>query len=115
MFAFGETVTVLTAAAVVNPYDNEPDGEDWGNPTELEVDHVGVSLGGSIEDNTNGADTVDSDFDLIFPPDAVVTAANRVTVRGLTCNVAGTPFLWANPFTGWTPGLVVKAKIREGG
>lgn len=114
MFAYGETVTVLTAAITTDPYSNEPDGEDWENPTELEVPGVGVADGGSTDLTQIARDAVDSDFDLFFPADAVVTSAQRVIVRNLTCDVVGRPFLWRSPFTGWTPGLVVKVKVREG-
>lgn len=114
VFAHGETVAILTATPVVDPYSNDPDGEDWDNPTELEVPGVGVADGGSTDLTQAARDAVDSDFDLFFPADAVVTSAQRVVVRGLTCDVAARPFLWRNPFTGWTPGLVVKVKIREG-
>lgn len=112
-FPHGETVTVLTATTTTDGFGNTV--TDWSNPTSVAVDNVAVADGGSLEVNTNAQNITDSDFDLIFPPDATVTAENRVIVRGLTCNVAGRPFLWSNPFTGWTPGLVVKAQIREGG
>lgn len=113
-FPHGETVVVLTAKTKTDPYSGET-MPDWSNPTQTSVPGVGVASGGSLEINTSGDNITDSDFDLIFPPDAVVTAENRVIVRGLTCNINGRPFLWRNPFTGWTPGLVVKAQIREGG
>lgn len=113
MFPYGETVTVLTPTIVTNRYGD--DAEDWSDPTELEVPGVGVALGGTTENQTQAANTVDSDFDLYFPPDANVTAENRLVVRGLTCNVVGRPFAWHNPFTGWQPGLFVQAQIREGG
>lgn len=114
MLAHGETVTVLTAGTLHDPY-SDTDEPSWDiDPTGVDVDHVAVADGGSLEPTETARNAVDSDFDLIFPPDAVVTAQNRVVVRGLVCEVAGRPFLWSNPFTGWTPGLVVKAKIREG-
>lgn len=114
MFPHGESVTVLTAG-----YDDDPYSEDleqsweW-SPTEVVVPNVGVASGGSSEPLEQARNAVDSDFDLYFPASAAVTSQNRVIVRGLVCDVVGRPFLWTNPFTGWTPGLVVKAKIREG-
>lgn len=114
MFAFGETVTVQTPGTVTDPYSGES-APSWNvPPTETTVEHVAVADGGSTEPTQDARDAVDSDFDLIFPPDAVVTAQDRVVVRGLVCDVAARPFLWSSPFTGWTPGLVVKVKIREG-
>lgn len=113
-FPYGETVTVLTAATATDPYSGEPVASWDLAPDEFEVPNVAVALGGTLEPVEAGRNAVDSDFDLFFPPDAVVSAQNRVVVRGLTCEVAGRPFLWSNPFTGWTPGLVVQCKVREG-
>lgn len=115
MFAYGETVTVQTAGPRYDSYSDTTVNDDWDNSTDAEVAGVGVAGGGSFEPAAEVArDAVDSDFDLFFPPDVTVTADQRVVVRGLACDVAGRPFLWMNPFTGWTPGLVVKAKVREG-
>lgn len=114
MFAYGETVTVQTAGTATDPYSGDSEPSWDAEPTEVGVEHVGVADGGSLEPAEMARNEVDSDFDLIFPPDATVTAQNRVVVRGLVCDVVGRPFLWSSPFTGWTPGLVVKAKIREG-
>lgn len=114
MFPHGETVMVLTAATQADPYSGESVTSWELPPTSLAVDNVAVADGGSLEPTEADRNAVDSDFDLIFPADAVVTAQNRVVVRGLTCEVDGRPFLWRNPFTGWTPGLVVKCSIREG-
>jgi hypothetical protein len=116
MFVHGETVTVLTAGEVVDPYSGDS-VEDWDSPTEVIVNRVAVAMGGSLgssEPLQDARNQVESDFDLLFPPSATVTAQDRVVVRGLTCEVVGRPFLWRNPFTGWTPGLVVQAKLREG-
>ncbi len=114
-FPHGETVTVLTAGTTTDPYSTEP-AEDWDNPTSLDVEGIGVADGGSTEPLQDARDSIESDFDLIWPADAEVTptAQNRVIVRGLTCTVQGRPFLWSSPLTGWTPGLIVKAKLMEG-
>lgn len=113
-FPYGETVTVQTAGTTTtDPYSGEP-APSWATFTYVDVAGVGVGSGGSLETSEEARNAVESDFDLIFPPDAAVTAQNRVVVRGLVCEVVGRPFLWSNPFSGWTPGIVVKAKIREG-
>lgn len=114
MFPHGEQVTILTAGFEEDPYSGDMEQSWEWTPTETVVEGVGVADGGSLEPLEAGRNAVDSDFDLFFPADTVVTSDNRVVVRGLTCDVAGRPFLWRNPFTGWTPGLVVKVKIREG-
>ena len=117
MFTNGETVTILTAGTTTDPYSGQPTGEDWKNPTSQTVDNVLVGSGGSTEDQTNANNIVDSDFDLIFQPPVTITptSANRIIVRGLTCNVVGRPFLWRWPASDGEAGLVVKVSIREGG
>ena len=113
-FAYGETVTIQAAGTIYDPYSAESTPSWDVDPTEVDVDHVGVASGGSLEPAEVARDEVDSDFDLFFPPTATVTAHDRVVVRGLVCDVVGRPFIWSNPFTGWTPGLVARVKIREG-
>lgn len=113
MFAHGEPVDVLTAGTVTDPYSGEP-ARSWDTSTSVTVEHVAVAGGGSLEPLLDARDPVTSDFDLMFPTGTVVTAQNRVVVRGLTCEVVGRPFRWVSPFTGWEPGLVVNAKVSEG-
>ena len=112
-FPYAEQVTVQTATAILDPYSGETTGLDWSTPTER-VELCGVADGGSTEPVEVARNAVDSDFDLIFDHDPGITAADRVVVRGLTCEVAGRPFMWHSPFTGWEPGMVVRVKVREG-
>ena len=114
-FPHGETVTVQTAGTVTDPYSGQP-VPSWDVPlaAEVPVENVGVADGGSLEPLQDARNAVVSDYDLLFPPTAVVTSSNRVVVRGEVCEVVGRPFLWRNPFTGWTPGLVVQATLSEG-
>lgn len=114
-FAFGETIALITAGTVTDPYSGEP-SESWADEdvTSVDVPGVGVANGGSTEPLLDARNSVESDYDLFFPPTATVTRLQRVVVRGNMCDVVGRPFLWRNPFTGWTPGLVVQAKLREG-
>ena len=109
----GETVTVLTATPVLDPYSGETTGISWDTPTEVDVDDVLVGSGGSSEPLIDARNPVDSDFDLFFQTlePIPVTSANRVRVRGLDCDVAGRPFLWR---MGGVGGWVVKVKVREG-
>lgn len=111
----GETITIQTAAVVVDPFSGDADGEDWDNPTEVEVDDVLVAPGGSTENPEVAREPVVSDFDLIFqPPLATVpTAQDRVVVRGLVCEVVGRPFPWHWPTDGVEAGMVVRASIKE--
>lgn len=112
-FPHGETVTVQTPGTVTDPYSGEPT-TSWDTFTEFDVDGCGVADGGSLEPLQDARNAVDSDFDVIMPPDAEVSAQNRLVIRGLVCEISGRPFAWRNPFTGWEPGILVRAKIREG-
>lgn len=113
-FPHGETVTRRRAAVVTDPYSDHDTGLDWNSATEADIDGCGVALGGSVEPLLTAREAVDSDFDVFMPPNTDVIARDRLIIRGLECDVAGRPFDWMNPFTGWQPGLVVQAKIREG-
>lgn len=115
MFEHPEPVTVLTAGTDVDPYSGEAE-VSWeaalGASERPEL--CAVAPGGSTELSAVDRAAVDSDFDLIFDHDPGITPQNRVVVRGLTCRVDGRPVQWRNPFTGWEPGWVVRASIREG-
>lgn len=113
-FLYGETVTRLRAATVTDPYSGEVEAEDWDNPTTLAIGGCGVAQTGSTEPVEAARSAVDADFDVFMPPGSDVTSKDRLVIRGMTCEVAGLPFDYLNPFTGWQPGLVVQAKIREG-
>lgn len=113
-FAFGETVTRQRAAVVVDPYSLESTLLDWTSPAEEDIDHCGVADGGSLEPTQDARNAVDSDFDVILPPGSDVTAQDRLVIRGLVCEVAGRPFDWVSPLSGWQPGMIARAKIREG-
>lgn len=115
MFAHPEPVTILTAGTEEDPYSGEA-SESWevALGASERVDHCGVAPGGSTEVVAVNRTPVDSDFDLIFDHDPAIVPTNRVIVRGLTCNVVGRPMKWRSPFTGWEPGWIVQAKIREG-
>lgn len=112
MFAYGETVQVLTAGTSTDRYNDTV--EDWSAPTEVPVDGVGVEPRPSSESNQDARNTVVSGFTLYMPAGVTVTAANRVRVRGEVFLVDGDPAVWRNPFTGWEPGVVVQTKRVEG-
>lgn len=113
-FAHGETVTRLRAPLVTDPYSDDTTERDWDNATELDINGCGVADGGSTEPLQDARNAADSDFDVFMPTGTDVAATDRLRIRGLVCDVAGRPFDWRSPFTGWEPGLVVQAKIREG-
>jgi hypothetical protein len=114
MFAHGETVTRQRGAPTTDPYSGEATGLNWTTPALLDIEGCGVADGGSLEPLQDARNAVDSDFDVILPPGSDVLATDRLVVRGLVCEVAGRPFDWRQPMTGWQPGMIVRAKIREG-
>lgn len=113
-FPHGETVTRLRAPLTTSRFSGRTTEPDWDHPGELSIGGCAVADGGSVEVPEPGRDAVDSDFDVFMPAGTDVTAADRLEVRGLVCDVVGRPFLWRSPFTGWEPGTVVRCKIREG-
>ena len=118
IFAHAETVIRLRAPLATDSYavvDGAPVAteRDWDNATELLFD-AAVADSGSVEPLLDGREPVDSDFTLYGPPDNDILPTDRLIIRGLTCNVVGRPFDWRSPFTGWQPGTVIRASIREG-
>lgn len=109
---YAETVTVRTAGTVTDPYSGET-VTDWSSSTSRS-EKAAVAPAGSTEPTLVARNAIDSDFDLIFGYDPGITAADRIVVRGLVCEVDGHPFSWLSPFTGWKPGTVVRVKVREG-
>lgn len=114
IYAHGETVTRLRPVMALDPY-SEKLKPDWSQtPTELDFPGCAVWDTGSVEPVIVGGDPVESDFTAALPPAADITSQDRVRIRGLVCEVVGRPFDWTNPFTGWNPGVIVNAKVKEG-
>lgn len=121
MFAHHESVEIQSPGTVTDPYSGEtvtawdlPTGASWTTEPSSRTDGCGVAPGGSTEPTIEARNAIDSDFDLIFDHDPSVTARDRIVVRGLPCEVDGHPFAYRSPFTGWAPGTLVRATIREG-
>ncbi|MBA3781013.1 MAG: hypothetical protein H0X12_04060 [Nocardioides sp.] len=113
MFAHGETVEILTATQVADPYSGSTT-DDWSAPTSELVYGVGVEPRPSPEATENARNATVDGYTLYMPADTAITAQNRVIVRGKTYLVDGDAADWRNPYTGWTPGLVVQCKRIEG-
>ena len=110
---YGETVQVLTAGTIEDPYSGETQ-PDWTNPTSVVVEGVAVEprpSSGPLQDARNA---VVSGYSLYMPTGTAIGPQNRVTVRGKTYDVLGEPADWRSPFTGWRPGLVVQVGLTEG-
>lgn len=112
-FAAGETVTRLRASTTTDRYGNEI--RDWSTATSTPYEGCGVARGNVTDETvTADRDVVVSDLVIYMPPAADVVASDRIEVRGQTCEVVGSPFLWRSPFTGHQFGLVVNANRVEG-
>lgn len=107
-FPFGETVTIVRGGGIDNMGDPIP-----GEP-ERPVDGCAVWPGPTSEDVAAGRAPVRADFTVTMPTGTDVTRTDRLRIRGELCNVAGVPFDWRNPFTGWSPGMQVYASLRKG-
>lgn len=114
-FPFGETVALLTAGTVTDPYSGE-DAESWADEdvTSVDVAGVGVEPRPSGEPLQDARNQVTSGFTLYFPPTVTPTPQQRVVVRGEVYKILGETAEWVNPFTGWTPGNVVQVERSEG-
>ena len=112
MFAYGETVGVLTAGTSTDDYGNTV--TDWDAATEVPVDGVGVEPRPLGESDVDARNSVTSGFTLYMPAGTVVKASNRVRVRGTVWDVDGDPAVWRSPFTGWEPGVVVQCRRVDG-
>jgi hypothetical protein len=120
-FPYGETVTRVRAQDVLDPYSGETIDKEWPDldesgdiPGVVDVEGCAVWQGSSTEPILDARDMVVSDYTVAAPAGADIVAGDRVLIRGLLCDVAGRPFDWRSPFTGWAPGLIVQANLVEG-
>lgn len=106
MFAAGETVVRVRAggSTEVDGYGNPVPGADVETP----LPGWAVADGSTAEFNQPGREAVSVDLVGYGPPGVDVKSSDRFRVRGELYNVEGEPFVWRSPFTGWTPGVVVK-------
>lgn len=110
----GESVDVLTAGSVANPYGGNV--VDWDSATEVTVPNVLVEPRPSGEPAQDARNAVTSGFTLYFtgplPVGLVLTSAQRIRVRGVEYDVIGDPADWR--LGSWEPGLVVQVEKISG-
>lgn len=70
--------------------------------------------GGSTESVSGGGDMVVSKPRVFLPAGTVLSAGDRVTVRGVTYDVDGVGADWRSPWSDWTPGVEVVLKSVTG-
>lgn len=110
----GETVTRIRAAVVTDPYSGEATGLDWNDTTSLEIPRCAVDDSKTRETFDTNRNATVTDF-VVWPDSQYdITSADRLVVRGLTCQIVGRPSTPTNPFTGATPGMEIFANVWEG-
>lgn len=111
-FRFGETVVVRRAAQPTDPDNPNRTVLDWANATDTPVEGCAVWLSGT--DDLSDAEHSKGTFDytIIMPTGTDVSQLDRLVVRGVEMIVAARPFPWRSPFTGWAPGIEVRANTR---
>ena len=103
----GETVTVLTAGTVSDPYSGDP-VEDWTTPTERDVVTVAPPEPRPSQEPVQDArNAVVNGWTLYLPAGDPISARSRVRVRGVVYPVQGSP-------ADWGVGVVVQAFRTEG-
>ena len=103
-----ETVTVLKATKVTDPFSGEETQESWVNPIATEVPGCIVEPLQSTEPVEAGRAAVHIGYKVHMPYGTDVTERDRVVLYGQTWNVDGRPFAWKNPFTGREAGTEVQ-------
>lgn len=107
-----ETVAVLTAGTLTDPYSSEltsawvlPSGKSWTTaPSEVNVTTLApAEPRPSSEPAQDARNSVTSGWTLYLPAGTAITSANRVRVRGTIYPVQGTPAVWGSR------GVVVQA------
>lgn len=116
-FEYGETVTVLRARRVEDPYSGKT-RLDWENPLEFPMEHCAVDDRATGEAREPADSTIRQQviagLRVFGPPDWDVTVDDRMRVRGTVWNVDGHPFAPKSPFTGWEPGTTVNLRKVDG-
>lgn len=113
-FPYGEQITILRRP----PRSKVGDGEFTISHT---IDHVGVDWAATDESNSGNAsgddnrESVSVDVVAYCPWGSDVMSSDKVELPdGDTYRVIGKPARWRDPFSGATPGVVVKLQRIEG-
>jgi hypothetical protein len=113
-FPFGETITILRAPYALDEYSGEVTGLNWMLATRITITGCGIAPASSSEPLRDSRSEVDSAVDVYVPVGSNIRAQDRLIIRGETWSVEGDPAVWSHPMTGWSPGIVVRAKKVDG-
>lgn len=108
-YPYGDTITIHTKSGTTQ----DP---VYGNDVPTYTDSAvvgGFAPAGSVEIQ-QGRETITTTPTLYLPAGTSVAALDRVTVRGVTYEVNGTPQDWRHPMTGWQAGIVVRLQNVTG-
>ncbi len=109
-FDFGETVTLITRTVT----GRDGYGKDIYTVIETDVPGCGFAPAGSVE-RVQGQDIVTTTPTAYLPEGtAAPDASARVRARGQLYDIDGSPQVFVNPFTGSTPGPVLRLKAVTG-
>jgi hypothetical protein len=110
-FAYGETVVrVRSTPGGVDKYGDPV----TGTTTRTDIEKCAVYKGVIEEPVGRGRDPVSVDYTILAPSGTDVVSTDLIEVRGQTCTVVGDGFEWANPITGWRPGVEIRANVFRG-
>lgn len=109
-----ETVEVLRALMVEDPFSGEEVSEDWSSPITFEVEGCIIEPRTTAEPLEAGRAAVVVGYTIHMPYDTDITAKDRVRLFDEVWNVDGYPFKWKNPFTGHKAGIEVSLKKVSG-
>lgn len=110
----GETIQILTAQTVVDPY-SQTETIDWTlPPTSVDVPDVLCAPRPQGEPVEDGRNEVISGWTLYCQtaPSPLPTPYQRVRVRGVVYEIDGEPADWQ--MGDWHPGIVIQAKVVTG-
>jgi hypothetical protein len=107
-FNLGQPMIVCTRTVT----GTDSDGNDVYSEAQTTVSGA-YAPGGSTE-LIQGRDTVTTQPIVYLPAGTVVNPADNIIVAGVRYLVDGSPNNWANPFTGWVPGVEVKLLVVTG-
>lgn len=104
-FPFGEDIVLVANGPATT--------DDYGDPVPTQTEVVvrgAFSAGVSIEDSGDMGRSRQgrSQPEVYLPPGSDVSWIDAVRIGGVTYQVDGQPQEWANPFTGWRAGVVVR-------
>lgn len=114
LFAHGETVYVLAYLGddVEDAHGNLVDA--WAAQPGVAIPGCAFDPGSSDEPTEANRNAVTASPRLFCEPGSVISAKDRIKVRGLVYEVIGDPADWRHPMVAWNPGIEVNLRRVTG-